>query len=109
MISAFDLSKMPRILVSFDESLSFEKQVQKVVQTCIFLIKKIAEIKSFLTYDELKTLICTWIFSTMDYCNSLYYGINKSLIKKLQSVQNSAIYLLKKRGNISDKSTDEML
>ena len=45
----------------------------------------------------------------MDYCNSLYYGINKSLIKKLQSVQNSAIYLLKKRGNKSDKSTDEML
>ena len=95
--------------VILDESLSFERQVQKVVQTCFFLIKKMAEIKSFLTYDELKTLICTWIFSTMDYCNSLYYGINKSLIKKLQSVQNSAIYLLKKRGNKSDKSTDEML
>ena len=95
--------------VILDESLSFEKQVQKVVQTCFYFIKKIAEIKSFLTFDQLKTLVCTCVFSNMDYCNSLYYGINKSLIKKLQSVQNSAIHLLKKRGNKLNTATEELL
>ena len=95
--------------VILDEFMSFEKQVVKVAQTCFYMIKKIAEIKSFLSYDQLKTLICTATFSNLDYCNALYYGIGAGLIKKLQSVQNSAIYLLKKRGNIINLSTDEIL
>ena len=32
----------------------------------------------------------------MDYCNALYYGINSSLIQKLQHVQNCAARLVSK-------------
>ena len=35
----------------------------------------------------------------MDYGNALYYGISAKALKKLQSVQNSAVYLLRKKEN----------
>ena len=67
--------------------MAFEKQVVKVAQTCFFMIKKIAEIKSFLTYDQLKTLICTATFSNLDYCNALYYGIGAGNYSGYKTVQ----------------------
>ena len=39
-------------------------------------------------------MICARIFSLLDYCNSLYYGINVSLVNKLQRVQNCAAKLI---------------
>ena len=50
------------------------------------MIKKIAEIKSFLTEDELITVICACILSKIDHCKDVYYGINEKLLKKLESV-----------------------
>ena len=41
------------------------------------------------------TLICTKVFSQLDYCNCLYFGISASSIKKLQRVQNAAARLVK--------------
>ena len=37
------------------------------------------------------------MFIRLDYCNSLYYGINSSLIKKMQHVQNCAARLVSKK------------
>ena len=42
----------------------------------------------------MKTLVSTLVFSKLDYCNSLYYGISSQLIKKLQVVQNCALRLI---------------
>ena len=36
------------------------------------------------------------MFSKLDYCNSLFYGINSALIKKMQHVQNCAARLVAK-------------
>ena len=44
----------------------------------------------------LQQLVSSDIFSQLDYCNSLFYGINSDLISKLQRVQNCAARLISK-------------
>ena len=94
--------------IILDEILSFEQQIQSVVKSCIGTIRKIAEIKSFLSEEELLIVVCACILSKIDYCNAVYYGINKNLLKKLQTVQNSAMHLIRKRTNQQDISTSEL-
>ena len=79
------------------------------MKACICIIKKIAEIKSFLTEEQLKTVVCASVLSILDYCNALYYGITEARLKKLQSVQNSAVHLIRKKMNRQDVSTVELL
>ena len=95
--------------VILDEVLSFEQQIKSIVKACVITIKKIAEIKAFLTEEELITVVCASILSRIDYCNAVYYGINESLVKKLQTVQNSAVHLIRKRMNQQEISTKQLL
>ena len=74
--------------VILDHKLSFEPQIINLVKSCFCTIRKLSTIKAYLTYEDLRTVVCTCIFSKLDYCNSLYYGINSHLLAKLQSVQN---------------------
>ena len=88
--------------ILIDDELSFEPQVNKVVKSCFNIIRKLWSIKRFLTIEHLQTLICSYIFSKIDYCNCLYYGINQSTLDKLQRVQNSAARLIRKiDGNLT--------
>ena len=95
--------------IIIDESLSMETQINQVVKSCFSIIKKIASIKSFLSSEQLKTIICTCVFSKIDYCNALYYGVNNCQLNKLQAVQNSAIHLTRKRENKSGISSKDYL
>ena len=79
-----------------------------MVKSSIGMVKKIAEIKSFVTEEELLTVVCACILSKIDYCNAVYYGITQDLLKKLQSVQNSAMHLIRKRTNQQDIPTSEL-
>ena len=92
-----------------DSELSFVNQINSVVKSCFSIIRKLSKIKSFLTYGQLSTAICACVLSRLYYCNSLYYGVNSELIKKLQSVQNSAARLLKKKKGITNLSTNYIL
>ena len=94
--------------VILDDELSFECQINKVVKGCYATIKKLSQIKGFLTHEELKQLVSADIFSQIDYCNALYYGINVSLMVKLQRVQNCAARLLSKF-KISSGKMDKVL
>ena len=82
--------------VMLDNELSFECQINKVVKGCYATIKQLSQIKGFLTSEQLNQLVASDIFSQIDYCNALYYGINANLIMKLQRVQNCAARLVSK-------------
>ena len=82
--------------IILDEELSFESQINKVVKGCYGTIKDLSQIKGFLTEEQLKQLVSSYIFSLIDYCNALYYGINANLTMKLQRVQNCAARLVSK-------------
>ena len=82
--------------VMLDNILSFECQVNKVVKASYMFIKKLHQVKGFLSEDQLKQLVCSYILQRLDYCNSLYYGMNSDLISKLQRVQHCAARLISK-------------
>ena len=94
--------------VILDNLLSFETQINKVVKSCNFIMMKISQIKGYLSQEQLKQLVSSYVFSKIDYCNSLYYGINSDLITKLQRVQNCAVRLVTKR-KVSNREMDEIL
>ena len=95
--------------VVLDDELSFQDQIIKVVKSCFSALRNLSRIKQFLTYEQLHTAIYSYVFSKLDYCNSLYYGINTYLLSKMQSVQNSAARLLKKKGGFGDVSKNDYI
>ena len=87
--------------IILDSELSFNHQINKVVKSCFNTLRKLSSIRHFLSSEHLKSLVCSYIFSQIDYCNSLYFGINLQSIKKLQHVQNCAARLISKKRLIS--------
>ena len=94
--------------VLFDNELSFNKQIDKVVSTSFSTIRQLSRIKYFLSTEELNTIVCSLIFSNTDYCNALYYGLNKEILNKLQRVQNCAARLVMKVNRFDHVSVNEM-
>ena len=95
--------------VILDNELSFKAPITNIVKACFCTIRKLSKIKSFLPYEHLRTLVSACTFSKIDYCNSLYYGIIVRLLNKLQAVQNSAVRLIRKKGNYQNLSIDGYL
>ena len=80
--------------VWIDENLNFAAHIRKVVSSSFMVIRAIAKIKFFLPHEYLCTIVCSLVLSKLDYCNALYYGLYKSELSLLQSVQNAAIRLI---------------
>ena len=53
-------------------------------------LRCISFIGKYLTVVATKTIVCSLVFSRLDYCNNILSGSPKCLIKKLQRVQNTA-------------------
>ena len=89
-----------------DECLTFNKQVANLKSICFLKLRAIAKMKPFLTVKQMTMLVQAVIISALDYCNALYYGCNKSVIRQLQVIQNRAcriIFGLKKRAAVDEK------
>ena len=89
-----------------DDELSFREHIGKVVASCYSVIRKLSKIKDFLTYEQLRTAVSAFVFSVLDYCNSLFFGIQTELIDKLQSVQNSAARLVKGKNGFKGSTSE---
>ena len=75
--------------IYFDSKLSFQNQINETVRACNFRLKNMIRIGSKLQLSMKQTIFQSLIMNKMDYCNSVYAGLNKSLVDKLQSVQNA--------------------
>ena len=83
--------------IIFDEDLSMSCQVNNLCKNMIFQLQKISSIRLYLTEEAAKTLVTSLILSRLDYCNSLLAGITKDNLSKLQSIQNHAAKLIKRK------------
>ena len=85
--------------------LSLKTHVLNLVRTANFELRRIGSIRSLLTTEATATLVSAFILSRLDYCNSLRLsGCPRSLILRLQKVQNNAARLIlriSKREHIS--------
>ena len=88
--------KVKDLGVYIDNELKMDDQIKNTVKICNYHIRNIAFIRKYLDRNALKTLISNHILSRLDYCNTLYYAISKSRLKKLQRVQNRAARLITK-------------
>ena len=74
--------------------LSMLPHVTAVCKSSFFHLRNIFKIRKFLSYDICKTLIHAFVTARIDYCNSLLYGQPKCILKRLQSVLDSAARLI---------------
>ena len=93
--------------MTLTNNLSMEKHVTNICRSAYIEIRRISNIRHYLcikfmyyyyyyylTIDATKTLLCAFVLSKLDYCNSLLSGSPKHLLDKLQKVQNSAARLV---------------
>ena len=88
------LTTAKNVGVIFNNSLSMLPHVTAVCKPSFFHLRNIFKIRKFLSYDTCKTLIHAFVTARIDYCNSLLYGQPKCILKRLQSVLNSAARLI---------------
>ncbi len=83
--------------VTLDQTLSFKKYVSSVCRICYLELRRISSVRHLLSVEATKTLVCSFVLSRLDYCNSLLAGCDQSLLSRLQKVQNNAARLILRR------------
>ena len=82
--------------VLLDGPLQFDKQISSVIGSSFYQLRLLFKIKHFLTDKTLEMAVHAFITSHLDYSNSLYCGISKLQIARLQLVQNAAARFIHK-------------
>ncbi len=79
-------TKQKNLGVIFDANLTFDRHVSNTVKASFFHLRNIAKLHPMLTFSVAETLINTFVFSRIDYCNALLAGVSKATLSKLQLV-----------------------
>ncbi len=70
------------------------KKINSVLKAISFQLRLLAKVKSYLPRKEFESVIHAFITSRLDYCNSLYVGLDQPSLQRLQLVQKAAARLL---------------
>ncbi len=96
-LSVFRSSQVRNLGVLVDQHLKFDNLISSVIGSSFYQLCLLSKIRDFLTPKTLEMAVHAFVTSWLDYCNSLYCGISKSQIARLQLVQNAAARLLLRR------------
>ena len=82
--------------VRLDPVLTFQQQISSVCRIFYLELLRISAVRHYLSEDHTHTkkMLCVFVLSRLDYCNSLLAGCPKYLLSKLQKVQNNAARLI---------------
>ena len=83
--------------VIFDNKLSLKHHINNLCKILYLEIRRISQLSNYLDNNSLKVLISAFVFSRIDYCNSLLINLPADLLSKLQRIQNSAARLVFKK------------
>ena len=72
----------------YDSTLSFSKQISSLSSACHYHIRDLRCIRHTLDFTTATTIATALVLSRLDYCNSIYYGLPITQIKRLQHIQN---------------------
>lgn len=64
-----------------------------MVRNSFFHLRTLAKTKCYLSLSDLGKVIHAFATSQLDYCHTLYIGIDPAQLRRLQLVQNSAAHL----------------
>ena len=82
--------------VIFDQGMSMRQHVNYTSRTARFHLRNISRIRRYIPEESCKLVVQSLVTSRLDYSNGLLYGIPKSAVSILQSVQNSAARIVTK-------------
>ncbi len=77
-----------------DKQMSMGAHIDEKCKAAFKQLYNLRRIRKYLTREATETLVHSFIFSHIDYCNALLYGVPNYQIKKLQRIQNMAAKLV---------------
>jgi len=77
-----------------DQELSMTQHIAKVTSLCFSQLRRLRQIRRPVGQELIAQLVHSFIFSRLDYSNSVLAGLPKSAIMPLQRVQNAAARLI---------------
>ena len=80
--------------VTLDNTMSLDHQITNTCRSASIQLRKINYIKRYLNESAIKTIVQAVVLSRLDYCNSLYNGLNQKSIQRLQLTQNKAVRII---------------
>ena len=86
--------------VIFQSNMSMDKHISSVVKTCFYQLREFRHIRSFIPKSAAIIFANAFIYSCIDYCNSLFYG-SKYSINRLQKIQNSVARIVTRNSRSS--------
>ncbi len=69
-------------------------QISAVVRNSFLSLRDMYKVRQSLPRDATESIVHSFVTTRLDYCNSLYYGLPKKQIKRLQGIQNTAARLV---------------
>ena len=96
-------NKAKNLGVILDSDLNFIPHFNYIRKTSFYHLKNIAKTLPLISKPSREILVHAFITSRLDYCNSLFTGLPKKQLNKLQLIQNAAARLItktKKRAHI---------
>ena len=88
--TVFPSASARNIGVIFDKYLSLHEHISSVCRTCVYHLRNISAIRKYIPQSACESLIHALVSSRLDYANSLFSGMPKYQIARLQRVQNMA-------------------
>lgn len=72
--------------VIFDSHMNFDEHFKNICRVAFYYIRNIAMIRTFLSYDTVKTLIHAFVTSRIDSRNALLFDLPNVVIQRLRYV-----------------------
>ena len=78
-----------------------------MIKSAYSFLRNIYKIRQYISESTATKIVNAFIFSKLDYCNTLYYGCHNYVKQKLQRIQNASVRFIK-RLNRRTSITDEL-
>src|ERR1043165_3112579 len=91
--------------VTLDTSFTFSEHISNLTRSSYFHLRRLRVIRLTVSSAIFTTLVHAFVFSRIDYCNSLLVGLPKVRLSPLQSVLNTAARLIARLPRYSHIST----
>jgi hypothetical protein len=91
--------------VTLDKHLTLNSHISSVCKSAFYHTRAFRHIRKSLTDDMAKAVATSLVQSRLDYANSLFYGISKFNLNKLQRVQNSLARIVLNRHHLDSSNS----